>query len=198
MRYILILCGIAIIAGCQDNEPCTKTCETIDLRLNEESCTCECGYTTRWDAVKINDRLCAGRGSYVALVDESYGPNLDTFIMTPPSIVNELNPMHKVLFRMQNCYNGPNGGDHNGPDSYYASYSHGDSLILDWMDAPDCSFDLQSSPNNDLWRAPYRLKFNGFLPDGYESDSLYVKLEYLNWAHNPVHEPAKFVMFKVK
>jgi hypothetical protein len=199
MRFIITLLAMTLFINCQENDPaCLKVCNTIDMRVNHENCSCECGYETRWEAVKVNDRFCAAKGSFVALIDSSFGPNLDTFFMLPPQFINQYNPKHKVFFVFQNCLNSSNGGSHKKHDSYYSSYSHGDSLILDWVDAPDCSFVYQSAAINDLWRAPYRLKLNGFLPKGFDSDTMYVKLEYLNWAHKDVHKPAEFVMTKVR
>lgn len=198
MRLILTLFMVVLFLGCDRDEDCLETCNTLDLVLNEESCTCECGYETRWEAVKINDRFCAARGSYVALVGPETGPNLDTFFLDFPNVVDELNPGSNVFLWFQNCLNGCCGGTQGSPESYYASYSHGDSLILDWMDAPDCSFWYQSPVENDLHDFRYRLKFKGFLPDGPSSDTMFVRLEYLSWAHQPVHEPSDFVMTLVK
>ena len=198
MRILSVLLTVLLMLACKDDEECLQTCNTRDMVVNEESCTCECAYTTRWEAVKINDRFCAPRGGYVGLVGSETGPDLDTFLIRWPTVINELNPRFRVLLRFQNCINGCCGGQHNAPDSYYASYSHGDSLILDWMDAPDCSFWYQSPIENDLHDFRYRLKFKGFLPDGPSSDTMFVRLEYLSWSHQPVHEPSDFVMTLVK
>jgi hypothetical protein len=198
MRIILISFFVVLFLGCGSDEECLQTCAIRDMILNEESCTCECAYETRWEAVKINERFCAPRGGYVALVGSETGPNLDTFFLAWPSVIDELNPRFRVLLQFQNCINGCCGGQHNAPDSYYTSFNHGDSLILDWMDAPDCSFWYQSPVENDLHDFRYRLKFKGFLPDGPSSDTMFVRLEYLSWAHQPVHEPSDFVMTLVK
>lgn len=189
---ILLMSIILFLASCSDRE-CNKSCKA-GLVINEDTCECDCWFENRWNLTKISDSFCAEIGSYLSTYSE--GPDLDTFTIAFPSVINDLNPRHRVMVRHKECPK--SGGQHESPDSYYASYSHGDSLILDWFDAPDCSFDYQSAMENALHDFRYRLKFNGFLPKGSESDTIYAHIDYLSWAGEKVHESKQFIMTKVK
>lgn len=188
----LIITVIATLSGCKDKEltPCRDLIECginqRPLRVDGQDCQCTC----EWPGNNLTNALenfCVYPNSYMALLDRRN--DLDTFAL---SIRDNYNQHSSEIFRIRSSRKG-------SPFlvEEVISTPEGDSIVLDFLDAPDGSFDYWNHPDNEF-DLIYRLKLTGFLPSGLNGDTLHATIHTLSMGNNQLRDPVDFTMVKVK
>jgi hypothetical protein len=193
--YILAL---LLLLGCQPEPqpPCSnRDCPPrARARVAENRCTCVCNPQVDFPLVDAGNAFCVWHGSYVAYLERRH--RLDTFALWVPPYEDWAAFSGRgmaIFFRQQESLHSKT--HHQWA---YSRHPEGDSIHIDfYFPAPDLSFDIKASRDNEYSPYEFRLRFEGFRTHE-APDSLYAAIHYLTFADNPVRPPAEFVMVRVE
>lgn len=191
-----VIVSFLIISEACNKKECVVQCPKYRM-VRIVDCECRCFR----DVVDVGNLFCVDPGMYVALIPRMY--DLDTFALNfsyNPVLWPDVPIGHMEMLRPRTGLDPTNAFGHNPETSYVLNSDGSINIVLDYLPAPDNTFPVFNVPPNqfDGW---YKLKLEGFLPNGIDSDTLYATVHYLNLIDDlfdPIREPISFTMFKAR
>lgn len=182
---LLVIGSIFLFSTCKKKE-CEVQCPKYHWVFPVD-CECKCS-SIRADAGNL---FCVEIGSYVALVPKEN--DLDTFALVFREYLDGSgNYGANLILR--------NHGVASGVGVGYTKTDQGHHVVIDYMPPPDRCWEFYNQPPNE-YNTWYRLYFEGYLPQGQMSDTLYATIHYLEIVDNsdrPVRDSISFTMFKAR
>lgn len=198
--FSLLTLTLCFACNREDEEVNCKIVKNCNLLARPELIDgdCHCSDCTFPGQIFVAENFCTPENSYVALLPEQHDA-LDTFaIGWSGNIVEHGEQGYYSLARIYHQQKFPTPSV-SSPDVYnqYRSYGEGDSVFLDSFPAPT-SGRISSSIKTDDYEGLYRLKFEAWLPQRLDSDTIYANIHTLAYSNRPIREPVEFIMFKAK